>query len=466
MKKLNPTDLGFLLFESRQTPQHVANLSIYTAPQGRRANEFVGELIQDYRHVNKVYPPFNQVLRYPPLKAGTPGWVEDDEFDLDFHLRHSSLPKPGNMKQLEILVSRLHATLLDRERPMWEMHVIEGLEKNRFAIYCKMHHALIDGVGGMRLMESVMSTDPEKGKLPFFAVPPRSKKKMASGTVPQISSLIQSTIEQAASQAKTVAQVTQAFTRLAKEARKTDKKLGVPYAAPASMLNTKITGQRRFTVAKFDMERIKKLGKKLGGTLNDVIMAMCAGALREYLEEHDDLPDKPLIGQVPVSVRPADGESTGNAISFLLCVLATDMEDPLERFARIHDSMSEGKKFLQGMSREAIMNYTSLGFLPYSIGQITRRPSTRRPMFNVVISNVPGPRRHLYMHGAHLVELYAVSLLFHGQALNITITSYVDSLDIALIGCRDALPGIARLAEYLDHALLELEKAARRKKKS
>ncbi len=462
MKKLNPTDLGFLMFESRQTPQHIANLSIYQVPKGKHPEDFVGQLIQDYRHVKKVHPPFNQVLRYPPLKAGTPGWVEDDEFDLDFHLRHSSLPHPGSMKQLEILVSRLHATLLDRERPLWEMHVIEGLENNRFAVYCKMHHAMIDGVGGMRLMESVMSTDPDKGKLPFFAVAPRKKKKMASGTVPQISSLIQTTIEQATSQAKTVAQVTAAFARLAKEARKSEKQLGIPYAAPASMLNCKVTGQRRFTVAKFKIERIKELAKTLGGTLNDVIMTMCAGALREYLIEHDGLPDKPLIGQVPVSVRPADSESTGNAISFILCVMGTEMADPVERFAKIRASMSEGKDLLQSMSREAIINYTSLGFLPYSIGQITGRPSLRRPMFNLVISNVPGPKRDLYMNGAHLDELYAVSLLFHGQALNITITSYVDSLDIALIGCRDALPGIARLAEYLEHALTDLEKAARK----
>lgn len=458
MKKLNPADFGFLLFESRQTPMHVAGLHIYSIPDDASPN-FLQELIHDFRHVDEYQAPFNQVLKYPALKAGTPGWVQDNEFDLDYHLRHSALPAPGGMKELEILVSRLHGTLLDRSRPMWEMHFIEGIEGGKkYAVYFKMHHALIDGVGGMRLMESCLSSKQDK-KLP----PPwgaRSRKPKKSKPTPQLSELLATVFDNALTQARTVPQITRAYARLAREAVKQETSLGVPYKAPRSILNQPITGQRRFTVKSFDLDRIKTLGKSLGATLNDVVMAMCGSAMRIYLLEHDALPSKPLVADVPVSIRPADGGSSGNAISFILANMGTELDDPAERLKAIQESMTEGKNLLQGMSREAIMNYTMTAMAPFTAGQAAGISFKRRPMFNVVISNVPGPKSHLYMNGARLEEVYPVSLLFHGQALNFTITSYVDTLDFGLIGCRDALPGIAKVADHLDAALEELESIA------
>ncbi len=463
MKKLNPTDLGFLLFESRQTPMHVAGLHIYSLPP-RAPEDFLQQLIQDFRHVDEFQAPFNRVLRYPRLKAGIPGWVEDNQFDLDYHLRHSALPRPGGLKELMILVSRLHSTLLDRNRPMWEMHFIEGLEGNRFAVYFKMHHSLIDGVGGMRLMESCLSTQRNKKLPPPWAARAGGQRKRKP--VPQLSELLRSVVDTAMHQAKTIPQITRAYARLAREAVKHETALGVPYLAPRSVLNVPITGQRRFTVKSFKLQRVRKLATDLGATINDVVMALCSAAVRTYLVEHDALPDKPLIADVPVSVRPSDGGSSGNAISFILANMATEIEDPEERLKVVKASMSEGKKLLQDMTREAINNYTMIGMMPFTAGQAAGFSFKRRPMFNIVISNVPGPKKHLYMNGARLEDIYPVSLLFHGQALNITVTSYVQSLDFGLIGCRDALPGIARVADYLEDAMAELEKLARKKKRS
>ena len=231
-----------------------------------------------------------------------------------------------------------------------------------------------------------------------------------------------------------------------------------PYQAPKSIINQRVSKARRFVAESYSLDRIKAIGKQHGATVNDIVMATCAGALRRYLSEHDALPDKPLIGDAPVSIRPADqAEAGGNAISIILMDLATNEADPLKRLARIRESMQAGKDKLGAMSRKQILNYTTLVMLPFTIGQLIGTAGRVRPMFNLVISNVPGPKKSLYLNGARMQGMYPVSLLFNGQALNVTVTSYVDSLDFGVIACRRSLPQVQRLLDHLEASLAELE---------
>jgi diacylglycerol O-acyltransferase len=234
-----------------------------------------------------------------------------------------------------------------------------------------------------------------------------------------------------------------------------------PYQAPKTILNVPISGARRFAAQSWPIERLRAVGKAGGGTLNDAVLAMCAGALRRYLLEQGALPEEPLIAMIPVSIRPKDAEEHyGNAVSAILCNLATHLDDPLLRLEAIRRSMQVGKNALSGMSREAIVNMGVLMAVPMLIGQLLGLDGRTRPAFNVTISNVPGPKKPLYWNGARMEGIYPVSIVTDGQALNITLTSYVDHLEFGLIGCRKSLPHLQHLLGHLEDSLAELERAA------
>ncbi len=458
-KRLNLMDGSWLLLETPETPMHVATLQILSKPKNA-GEDFLNKLLEQMRAHDGFRPPFNLKLASGWKNTAAPAFVEDDDIDIDYHLRHSGLPRPGGMRELGVLISRLHSTRLDRSRPLWECHVIEGLEDDRqFAIYTKVHHSLIDGVGGMRLLQSCYSEDARKRKMP----PPWAQTgavKKTRGAAANITDVLANIRGQAATQLKSMPGVLRAFRDMGRAALRRDSSMTLPYSAPRSVLNVPITGQRRFAIQSFPIERIKAVGKATGTTINDVCLALCAGALRRYLIELGELPEAPLIANLPVSIRPAGGASSGNAISTMLATLATDIEDPVERLKAIHESTSRGKQQLQKMTRSEIMNYTVLVMAPFSVGQLVGIGTRGRPMFNTVVSNVPGPKKPLYFNGARLEELYPVSLLFSGQALNITVTSYVDKLDFAFTACRSALPHIQRVAVYTGDAMQELEHAA------
>ena len=461
MKKLPLTDSAWLTMESDTTPMHVGSLQLFELPNNA-PDDYLQQLMQRWLTFDEPQPPFNQKLVYPLKGLKQPHWDTDTEFDIGYHVRHSALPRPGRVRELLVLVSRLHGSLLDRSRPMWELHLIEGLEGKRFAIYTKMHHSVVDGMAGMRLLQSSLSERADQLDQPppwaMQRAPKKSSKRSPAeaGEEAAATALPKQMLGNLAGNAGSIP----ALISGGRKSLGADRKIKAvaPYQAPKSLINQRVSKARRFVAESYSLERIKAIGKQHGATVNDIVMAMCAGALRRYLSEHDALPDKPLIGDAPVSIRPADqAEAGGNAISIILMDLATNEADPLKRLARIRESMQAGKDKLGAMSRKQILNYTTLVMLPFTIGQLIGTAGRVRPMFNLVISNVPGPKKSLYLNGARMQGMYPVSLLFNGQALNVTVTSYVDSLDFGVIACRRSLPQVQRLLDHLEASLAELE---------
>lgn len=465
MKKLSFMDSSWFQLESPETPMHVGGLQIYTYPEDA-SEDFLKDEIKKMMEVQNVRFPFNV-----KLKMGMGGlsnhWVEDPKLDLDYHISHLALPKPGKVRDLLVLVSQLHAQLMDRTRPMWETYVIEGLEGNRFVLYTKIHHSLIDGVAGMKLMQASLTQDGDDRDLPppwaerAGGPTPKKPRKQTAKVANQMGTegaLVSAIVAQLSEQFGTMQGLGGVGKDIISKIRNPDFAGSVaPYQAPKSIFNQRIGRARRFAAQSYSLSRIKEIGKKNGATLNDVVMAMCGGALRSYLIEHEALPDEPLIANVPVSVRPADGDATGNAITTILGNLGTHESDPQTRLAIIKKSMNDEKKKLSKMSKSEILIYTILVNLPFTVGQVANIAGRVKPMYNVVISNVPGPREPLFYNGAELQANYPVSLLFNGQGINITLTSYQDRIDVGIIACRDTVPRVQRLLDYFEAALAELE---------
>ena len=450
MQALSPTDSAFLWMETRNQPMHVAGLSIYTPPPGS-GPDYVNQLLAYWNQHPKAITPFN--LR-PVLRMGLWYWEEDKEFELDYHLRHLALPQPGRIRELLALVSRLHGNLLDRNRPLWEMYVIEGLPGGRFATYSKMHHALIDGVTGARMAANAMSEDATENKAPIWALPfsqhPTSRAKSpAPSWLQQLSNV--------AKAGKDILPGIGSGLWDIMRPSEDDTAGALPFQAPPTPFNVEISGSRRFASQSYSLSRFKKIGEAAGATVNDVTLAICAGALREYLLTHHKLPKKPLVAMVPVSLH---GETNvgGNQVSLLLASLATNIADPLKRLKRIVESTTHAKERLTKMPRLQKMAHGITSISPLGLGIVTGA-AEKHPLFNLVISNVPGPRETLYLNGARLDEAYPVSIPNHYLALNITISGYGDNLGFGYIACRRSVPALQRMLDYTQNAITELEAA-------
>ena len=454
MALMPPTDSMFLIPESREQPMHVGSLQLFELPEGADRS-LIRETYEDLLASTDVAPLFRRRPYRSWSTLGQWSWIDDADIDLEHHVRHSGLPQPGRVRELLALVSRLHGTLLDRQRPLWEMHVIEGLTDNRFAVYTKLHHALMDGVSGLRLLQKTLSEDPEDRSAESFWVPRKRRSSKSSGGNP-----LGLPLAAARGVADLIGLTPTALRTLQRGL--TDSSVVLPGQAPRSMLNVPITGARRFAAQSWSMERIRALAKSTGATLNDVILAMCAGALRAYMLELGALPDAPLVAMTPVSLRrDEDDESTGNAVGTILCNLGTDLSDAGERLRAIHSSMQQGKELFAGMNQlqatalsAAMMSPVLLEQVPGGVARLMPPP------YNLVISNVPGPKSPLYWNGARLQGVYPLSIPLTGQALNITVTSYAGNMEFGLIGCRRSVPHLQRLLTHLEDALADLEKAA------
>lgn len=453
--RLGAMDWMFLALESRESMMHVGALLRFSAPRrGVRAAGLLRTLMDEVRQGLDIHSPWNRRLARPDsLKDPRQAWIEDSDFDLDYHVRHSALPAPGDERELGILVSRLHSHALDFHRPPWEVHLIEGLEDGGFAIYFKVHHALVDGYTGVKLLSRSFSSDPaERDTALFFARRPPARGSGKSGHA-GLAVLLHAAREELGSARGLLNAVTNVF----KRERRETLALIAPMQAPHSILNQTISRNRRFATQPLELSRLKALAKRHGGTLNDAVMAVCAGALRHYLEELDALPQQALTAMLPVNIRPRDDPGGGNAVGAILATLATDLATPLDRLRTIITSTRAAKAQLSGLSRAAIVQYSSVLMSPVMLSANPLGAGHVRPAFNVVISNVPGPQSPLYFRGWRLDALYPVSIPFHGYALNITLTSYLDTLNLGFIGCRDRVPHLQRIAVYAARALEELD---------
>lgn len=459
--RLNPLDSAWLFTESRATPNHVGGLLQFRLPEGA-PRDFMRRLMAEFRSHREFTAPWNRRLKYAFNKNPVPVWIEDDDIDLEYHVRHAALPWPGGERELGELVGRLQSTPLDLSRPPWECTIIEGLEGGRFALFIKMHHSLIDGVSGMKLLQRAMSPDRSKSLAlpPFWAVgAERAARPGNESPLPTVANAAAAAVQALRGQAQTVPQLVAAFAKMLKRVGDPHEGLIVPFAAPRSVLNGRVREKRRFATQQFALERLRNLAKAAECTLNDIVLAICGGALRRFLQERDCLPEKSLTTGVPVSVRPKDDEGSGNAITFIIATLGTDIEDAKERLDAIHQSVRHAKEHVQSLPKQAMLQYTILLMAPTIITLLTGIGGRTRPMFNITISNVPGPEKPLYFRGAELLATYPASIVTHGQALNITCQSYAGSMNFGFTGCHSSLPSMQRLAVYASDALEELEAA-------
>lgn len=452
MKALSPADQLFLFLERRQQPMHVAGLQLFSFPEDA-GPKYISELAQQMRECCRPVRPFNQRLKY---RFGQPFWVEDKHFDIDAHFRHEALPKPGRIRELLALVSAEHSNLLDRERPLWEAHLIEGIRGKRFALYTKVHHSVVDGVSAMRMGMRALSTDPNERDLPPVWAHERKQRTMPSNPVEAMSGLASLTAG-LSKQVATVPALMREVYSVMQKAKKDPNYVSI-FQAPQSQINERITGSRRFAAQSFSLERIRRIGKAFNCTINDIVLAICGSALRDYLISQNALPNAPLIAMVPISLRQ-DDSAEGNQIATILANLGTHIADPANRLRVIKASVEEAKARYQQMSPTEILNFTALMLAPTFINLMTGLAPGMQA-FNVVISNVPGPKEPLYWNGAKLEGMYPVSIVLDRIALNITLTSYGDQLEFGLIGCRRTLPSMQRMLDYLEHGIRELEVAA------
>ena len=434
---------------------HVGGLFEFTPPADAPA-DFLKRALGRMRASRAIPPPWNlKLVQGPLVGARVPLMRETHDVDLDYHVRHSALPKPGGQRELGILVSRLHSHQLDLHRPLWEVHLIEGLEGSRFAIYLKMHHSLIDGVSGMRLILRALSTDPDDRNTPAFWTVGTGGPEPADEGRRDGSSVLGQAIRAGSDAAGVLKGLGAAAFDLGRAAVD-DRPLQAPYRAPSSTLQSHLGGQRRFATQQYDLSLIRSLAKAAGCTVNDVVLYLCGSALRRYLGEHSRIPDRPLTAGIPVNLREADDQSMGTVVGVMVAELGTNIADPRERLEAIKRSTAAAKRHLAGLPPAGRSAYTLLVSGPYIAGLVAGLGGRSPVPFNVGISNVPGPGQPLFFNGSRLDAMFPLSLLFHGNALNITCVSYAGTLNFGFTGARDTLPHLQHLAIWTGEALEEI----------
>jgi WS/DGAT/MGAT family acyltransferase len=434
---------------------HVGGLFEYTLPADAPA-DYLKRMFERMRSVHTIPPPWNlKLVEGPLLGPRLPLMREIHDVDLDYHVRHSALPHPGGQRELGILVSRLHSNQLDLHRPLWEVHLIEGLEGNRFAMYSKTHHSLIDGVSGMRLIMRALSTDPDRRDMaPFWTVgegarPQRPVEDGRPGPLADALGAVRGGVASLGALSRSAFDLARAAVD--------DSPLQAPYRAPDSALGGHLGGQRRFATQQYELARVRALARKAQCTLNDIVLYLSGSALRRYLAEHARVPDRPLTAGIPVNLREAEDQSMGTVVGMIVAELGTNIADPIERLGAIKRSTGEAKRHLRELPPAARTSYTLIINGPYILGLMARLGGHAPIPFNVGISNVPGPPEPLYFNGSRLDALYPLSLLLHGNALNITCVSYAGTLNFGFTGARDTLPHLQRLAIYMGEALDEID---------
>lgn len=457
MAKLSLIDDTFLRLESRRQPLHIGMLMLFEPPADAPA-DFAAQLAERLRQSVKSAPPFNQRL---VRRKGMHYWQDDEDFDLTHHFVHMALPQPGRIRELLAVVSRVHCGHLDRAYPLWRVYFIEGIEDGRIAVYLKIHHSVVDGVAGLRLLAQSMSNNAAESATmpPIWETQAAAKSKSQPLPVPTPAAGGLVALRMLAREGlDAVKPVLRQVRDTLREVRNHNPDIALAGMAPKSLLNSKISATRRFAAQQYSTPRMRAVAKAFDTTLNDVVLAMCGGALRRYLLALDKLPTKPLIAGVPVSVR-RDNTSFGNEVAFTITHLGTDLEDPVERLHAIKRCMDDSKQRMKKFSPAQVMSYAALMLMPGAINTLLGR-SPDSTLGNLVVSHVPGPREDMYWQGARLTGLYPASLLLDYLGLNITVISRHDFVDFGLIACRKTVPQVQRLLDYLEDELAALEAAA------
>ena len=474
MQQLTGLDAAFLAMETHAVFGHVGSVCVLdpsTSPDGITLAKLTS-LIEERIH---LIPPFRRRLANVPLGLDQPYWIEDPGFDIEYHVRELALPAPGDDRQLAEQASRLHARPLDRSRPLWEVYLIHGLSGGRVAIYSKVHHAAIDGVSGGEMLTAVLDVRPEgRTVAPEPWVPDRQ---------PQALGLLLRSARTYAGQPLRAARLTYGIVKglpamatsparphlpLIDRVLRRDADVVLPSAglrAPATPFNKTISPHRRWSFATIPLEDVKEIKNAAGGTVNDVVMALSAGALRRWLLEHDALPEAPLVAAVPVSIRTeAEKHSGGNKVSTMMAPLPTHLADPLERLHACTAAMSAAKEQHGALPATLLSDVTQFA-MPALAGQAARLAARTRLLervnpFNLFVSNVPGPNLPLYYAGCRLLGYYPLSAIADGQGLNITVCSLDGGMHFGLIADRELVPDLDLMMGYLVEEVEILRKAA------
>ena len=463
MQRLSGLDATFLYLESNSNLMHVASTAVFdpsTVPDGY-SFQGVKDLVASRLH---LLPPFRRRLVEIPFQLHHPLWVEDPDFDLDYHMRRAALPAPGGEQELAEFAADVLSRPLDRSRPLWEMYVIEGLENGLIATVTKTHHAAIDGVSGNELTVNLLDLQPEPA-----VIEPDTEWK--PDRIPTDLELVGYALNSLARQpilgVKAARRTLEAAVTLRRRNRRPEiTPPPAPFAAPRTPINGAITPRRKFAFTQIPLDDVKMVKNALGGTVNDVVLALCSGALRGYLADRDELPSESLVAMVPISVRTEDLKGAmGNQVSQMLVSLATAEEDPVERLRTISRGTEGAKEQEKAIGAETLMNWAEFA-APAVAARAARLYSNmkladrHRPLFNVTISNVPGPNFPLYSAGARMVAMYPMGPIADGGGLNITVMSYMGTMFFGLVACADTVPDVWDIAGGLERSLDELRKAA------
>jgi diacylglycerol O-acyltransferase / wax synthase len=476
MQQLTGMDASFLALETANTTGHVGGLSVLD-PSTASEPLTLARLTEVMAERLPLVPVLRRKLLNVPFGLDQPYWIDDADFDIEYHVREIALPRPGSDAQLTEQVSRLHARPLDRTRPLWELYLITGLAGDRAAVYSKIHHAAVDGVSGTELLTVLFDLTPT-GREPPAAEPFQPERPPPPPVL-----AVRAAIRLAWRPVQTI-RITNELVRLlptlaSPASTLVGEILGLnrgdgaviatrPGRAPATPFNRAITPHRRFAFRSVDLGTVKTVKKAFGVSVNDVVMAMCAGALRHWLVDHDALPGQPLVAMIPVSVRdPASQGALGNRVSAMLAPLPTSVTDPGLRLQIVH-SATQAAKAQQAEIPQGLVDQIS----DFAVPALTARAARvvfatgllhRLPPFNITISNVPGPNVPVYMCGARLIAHYPVSVVTDGQGLNITLVGYLGQLHFGLVSSRELVPDIDKLAGYLPEELALLAEAAEKR---
>ena len=475
MQQLTGLDASFLALETAHTTGHVGGLAVLDpsdAPKPlnlARLTDVLAERIP-------LVPVLRRKLLNVPLGLDQPYWVDDPDFDIEYHVRELALPRPGSDAQLTEQISRLHARPLDRSRPLWEIYLITGLARKRAAVYTKIHHAAIDGASGAELLTVLLDLQPSGRELPpaqpFRPESPPNLPELTIKALLRLAWRPVQTVRITNEMVKVLPTLTPVVSTLVGSMLGLNRGDGAVISttlgrAPATPFNKPITPHRRFAFRSVDLATVKAIKNAFGVSVNDVVMAMCAGALRRWLADHDALPVQPLIAMIPVSVRdPASKGALGNRVSAMLVMLPTNVTEPDMRVQIVH-SATRIAKAQQAAIPQGLVDQIS-DFAPPALTARAARVMFatgllhRVPPFNVTISNVPGPNVPVYLCGARLLANYPVSVVTDGQGLNITLVGYLGQLHFGLVACRELVPDIDVLAGYLIDELALLAEAAKK----
>ncbi len=476
MQQLTGLDASFLAMETTTTTGHVGGLSVLD-PTGAPKPLTLARLTDVIAERLPLVPVLRRKLLNVPLGLDQPYWVDDPDFDIEYHVREIALPRPGSDAQLTEQVSRLHARPLDRSKPLWEIYLITGLAKRRAAVYTKIHHAAIDGASGAELLTVLLDLNPSGRELPppvpFRPAPPPPLPAIAAKAFARLAWRPVQTVQMTNEVLRwlpTLAPVMSTVVGGMLGLNRGDGEVipTTPGRPPATPFNKAITPHRRFAFRSVDLATVKTVKNAFGVSVNDVVMAMCAGALRRWLTEHAALPSQPLIAMIPVSVRdPASKGALGNKVSAMLAMLPTHVAEPDLRLELVH-AATKIAKAQQAAIPQGLVDQIS-DFAPPALTARAARVVAatgllhRLPPFNLTISNVPGPNVPVYLCGARLLAHYPVSVVADGQGLNITLVGYLGQLHFGLVSCRELVPDLDVLAGYLTDELALLLTAAEKR---